>query len=47
MNQNNEMTRSRNNSNAVRTLFASAFGLTPVAVVSGMMVMQMLGLWTY
>ena len=37
----------RNDSNAVRTVFASAFGLTPVAVVSGMMVMQMLGLWTY
>jgi len=47
MNSNNGMTRSRNDNNAVRTLFVSAFGLTPVALVSGMMVMQMLGLWTY
>jgi len=31
----------------VRTVVVSAFGLLPVGVVSGMMLMQILGIWTY
>ncbi len=47
MNQNKGITRSSNDGNAVRTVVASAFGLLPVGVVSGMMLMQILGIWTY
>jgi hypothetical protein len=31
----------------VRTVFVSALGLLPMGVVSGMMLMQMFGIWTY
>lgn len=34
-------------SSAVRTVVVSAFGLLPVGIVSGMMLMQILGIWTY
>jgi len=47
MNQSRGMARNSNDGNAVRTVVASVFGLLPVGVVSGMMVMQMLGIWTY
>jgi hypothetical protein len=33
--------------NAIRTLLVSVVGLLPVGVVSGMMLMQILGVWTY
>jgi hypothetical protein len=32
---------------AVRTVVVSALGLLPMGVVSGMMLMQILGIWTY
>ncbi len=41
------MTRPTNESGVVRTVVVSALGLLPVGVVSGMMLMQILGLWTY
>ncbi len=31
----------------VRTVFVSALGLLPMGVVSGMMLMQIFGIWTY
>lgn len=31
--------------NTARTVFASMVGLLPVALVSGMMLLQVLGLW--
>lgn len=31
----------------VRTVVVSALGLLPMGIVSGMMLMQMLGIWTY
>lgn len=36
-----------NESSAVHTVVASAVGLLPVGVVSGMMLMQILGFWAY
>ncbi len=33
--------------NTIRTLLVSVVGLLPVGVVSGMMLMQILGVWTY
>ncbi|GAA0534762.1 hypothetical protein FHS83_003101 [Rhizomicrobium palustre] len=36
-----------NSQNPVRTVIVSAMGLTPVGIVSGMMLMQILGIWTY
>ena len=32
---------------AIRTLLVSVLGLLPVGVVSGMMLMQILGVWAY
>ena len=40
-------TRRTNGGNALRTLMVSAVGLLPVGLVSGMMLMQILGVWTY
>lgn len=31
----------------VRTVAVSAFGLLPVGIVSAMMLMQILGIWSY
>lgn len=47
MNRSTETTQNHNDSNAFRTAIVSAFGLLPVGVVSSMMLMQMLGIWTY
>jgi hypothetical protein len=33
--------------NAIRTFLVSMVGLLPVGVVSGMMLMQIFGVWTY
>jgi hypothetical protein len=33
--------------NTIRTLLVSVVGLLPVGVVSGMMLMQILGVWAY
>jgi len=41
------MTRTRNDGNALRTIIVSAVGLLPVGLVSGMMLMQILGMWSY
>ncbi len=41
------MTRASNENGVVRTVVVSALGLLPVGVVSGMMLMQILGVWTY
>ena len=41
------MTRTQNRANALRTIIVSAVGLLPVGVVSGMMLMQIFGVWTY
>lgn len=41
------MTQSNQEGSVVRTLLVSAVGLLPVGVVSGMMLMQILGIWTY
>jgi hypothetical protein len=43
----NLMTRTRSAGNGLRTLIVSAVGLLPVGVVSGMMLMQIFGVWTY
>ena len=39
--------QSSNEGGTVRTVVVSAFGLLPVGVVSGMMLLQILGIWTY
>lgn len=41
------ITSNNQESSTVRTVVVSAFGLLPVGVVSGMMLMQILGIWTY
>ncbi len=41
------VTRPANEGGMIRTVFVSALGLLPVGVVSGMMLMQILGVWTY
>lgn len=41
------MTRPSHEGGMVRTVIVSALGLLPVGVVSGMMLMQILGIWTY
>lgn len=41
------ITRSANEGGMIRTVVVSALGLLPVGVVSGMMLMQILGVWTY
>jgi len=41
------MSRNPSAGNALRTVIVSAVGLLPVGLVSCMMVMQMLGVWTY
>lgn len=41
------MIRPGNDSGVLRTVVVSALGLLPVGVVSGMMLMQILGIWTY
>jgi hypothetical protein len=41
------MTRTPSDGSALRTIIVSAVGLLPVGVVSGMMLMQILGVWTY
>lgn len=33
--------------NAVRTVVISVVGLLPVGVISGLMLMQILGVWSY
>ncbi len=43
----NTATPSQTEGHVVRTVFVSALGLLPVGVVSGMMLMQILGVWTY
>jgi len=39
--------RTPSDGSALRTLIVSAVGLLPVGLVSGMMLMQILGVWTY
>jgi hypothetical protein len=41
------VTRHNNEGHMLRTVVVSALGLLPVGVVSGMMLMQILGIWTY
>lgn len=41
------MTRTPSETSPLRTIIVSAVGLLPVGVVSGMMLMQILGVWTY
>ena len=41
------MSRTPNDGTALRTIFVSAVGLLPVGLVSGMMLMQILGVWAY
>jgi len=41
------MTRPQSSVSALRTIIVSAVGLLPVGVVSGMMLMQMFGVWSY
>jgi len=41
------MTRTPNRGSALRTIIVSAVGLLPVGLVSGMMLMQILGVWAY
>ena len=40
-------TRQTAEGGAVRTVVVSALGLLPMGVVSGMMLMQIFGIWTY
>lgn len=47
MSRSTAMTRSNNEGSVVRTVVVSALGLLPVGVVSGMMLLQILGIWTY
>jgi hypothetical protein len=47
MYRNTAMTRQNTEGRVVRTVVVSALGLLPVGVVSGMMLMQILGVWTY
>lgn len=47
MYRNIAMTRQNTEGHVVRTVVVSALGLLPVGVVSGMMLMQILGVWTY
>ena len=37
----------RNAQGVVRTAVVSALGLLPMGIVSGMMLMQIFGIWTY
>lgn len=37
----------RNASGVVRTAVVSTLGLLPMGIVSGLMLMQILGIWTY
>lgn len=39
--------RALSNDDGPRTAIMTLLGLVPVLLVSGMMLMQMLGLWTY
>ena len=41
------MTSTQSAGKSLRTLVVSAVGLLPVGVVSGMMLMQIFGVWTY
>lgn len=43
----NRNSNPQTSSSTVHTVVASAFGLLPVGVVSGMMLMQILGYWAY
>ncbi len=47
MYRNSDMTRSDSEGGMLRTVVVSVLGLLPVGVVSGMMLMQILGIWTY
>ena len=47
MTRSNTMTRPNTESGLVRTVVVSALGTLPVGVVSGMMLMQILGIWRY
>jgi hypothetical protein len=40
-------TRPKNETSLIRTVFVSALGLLPMGVVSGMMLMQIFGVWMY
>jgi hypothetical protein len=40
-------TRQNAEGGAVRTVVVSALGLLPMGIVSGMMLLQILGYWTY
>jgi hypothetical protein len=39
--------RPYNETSVIRTVFVSALGLLPMGLVSGMMLMQIFGVWTY
>lgn len=47
MSRSNTMTRPNTDGSLVRTVVVSALGLLPVGVVTGMMLMQILGIWRY
>jgi len=47
MTRSTAMTRTNSEGSVLRTVLVSALGLLPVGVVSGMMLMQILGIWTY
>jgi hypothetical protein len=47
MDRNQTVTETSYETSTVRTVVASAFGLLPVGVVSGMMLAQILGIWSY
>lgn len=47
MNRFTVMTRPGNEGRTFRTLIVSVVGLLPVGLVSGMMLMQILGIWNY
>lgn len=43
----NNMPQNRQEGGVVRTLVVSAVGLLPMGVVSGLMLMQIFGIWNY
>jgi len=43
----NRTAAASNENSTVRTVLVSAFGLLPVGAVSGLMLLQILGVWTY
>lgn len=47
MSRSTTINRSNHENSLVRTMVVSALGLLPVGLVSGMMLMQILGIWTY